>query len=130
MARYDHLPIYRSAMQLAVHLENTVRGFPRYVKYTLGSEMRHLSQKIVALVIRANNERVKLPALLELRETVELLLVQARLCQETNGFRSFATFSATVELAGQVARQNEGWLKASCARGAPEPPVSRAAGVR
>ena len=31
MARYDHLPIYRSAMRLAVHLENTVRGFPRYV---------------------------------------------------------------------------------------------------
>ncbi len=31
MARYDHLPIYRSAMKLAVHLENTVRGFPRYV---------------------------------------------------------------------------------------------------
>jgi hypothetical protein len=34
MARYDHLSIYRSAMRLAVHLENTVRGFPRYVKYT------------------------------------------------------------------------------------------------
>ena len=59
MARYDHLPIYRSAMKLAVHLEQTVRGFPRYVKYTLGSEMRHEAQRIVGLVIRANNEREK-----------------------------------------------------------------------
>lgn len=57
MARYDHLPIYRSAMKLAVHLENTVRGFPRYAKYTLGSEMRLAAQKIVVLIIRANGER-------------------------------------------------------------------------
>ena len=84
MARYDHLPIYRSAMQLAVHLENTVRGFPRYVKYTLGSEMRQLSQKIVALVIRANGERDKSAVLIELRETVELLLVQAPVGQQSS----------------------------------------------
>jgi len=30
MAQYEHLPIYREAMRLAVHLENTVRGFARY----------------------------------------------------------------------------------------------------
>lgn len=60
MARYDHLPIYRSAMRLAVHLENTVRGFPRYVKYTLGSEMRQQSQRIIGLIIRANGERNRL----------------------------------------------------------------------
>ena len=27
MAQYEHLPIYRSAMKLAVHLEVVVRGF-------------------------------------------------------------------------------------------------------
>jgi hypothetical protein len=46
MARYDHLPIYRSAMKLAVHLENMVRGFPRYSKYTLGNEMRVQAQNV------------------------------------------------------------------------------------
>ena len=40
MPQYEHLPIYREAMRLAVHLENVVRGFARYHKYTLGSEMR------------------------------------------------------------------------------------------
>lgn len=49
MARYEHLPIYRSAMKLAVHLENVVRGFPRYTKYTLGSEMRILAQHTMHL---------------------------------------------------------------------------------
>jgi hypothetical protein len=27
MAQYEHLPIYRDAMRLAVHIENTVSGF-------------------------------------------------------------------------------------------------------
>lgn len=37
MARYDHLPIYRAAFDLAVHLEQIVRHFDRYHKYTLGT---------------------------------------------------------------------------------------------
>ncbi len=36
MARYEHLPIYRDALALAVHLEKVVAGFSRYHKYTLG----------------------------------------------------------------------------------------------
>jgi hypothetical protein len=29
MAQYEHLPIYRNDIKLAVHLEITVRGFSR-----------------------------------------------------------------------------------------------------
>ena len=32
MARYENLPIYKRAMDLAVLLENAVHGFPRYHK--------------------------------------------------------------------------------------------------
>ena len=39
MARYDHLPIYRAAFDLAVHLEQIVRHFDRYHKYTLGTDL-------------------------------------------------------------------------------------------
>jgi hypothetical protein len=53
MAQYEHLPIYREAMRLAVHLENTVRGFARYHEYTLGSELRNGSRRIVELIIKA-----------------------------------------------------------------------------
>jgi len=41
MARYEHLPIYKKAMDLAVYLEKIVRGFSRYHKYTLGSELAY-----------------------------------------------------------------------------------------
>ncbi len=34
MARYEHLPIYKQAMDVAVHFERVVAGFSRYHKYT------------------------------------------------------------------------------------------------
>ena len=114
MARHEHLPIYRSAMKLAVHLENTVRGLPRYVKYTLGSDMRLNGQQIVGLIVRANSQRNRFETLCQLRAAVESLLVQARICQETGGFRSFAAFAAIVELAGDVIRQNDGLWSIPC----------------
>lgn len=36
MARYRHPPIWQTALDLAVRLEQAVRRFPRYHKYTLG----------------------------------------------------------------------------------------------
>ena len=40
MARYERLPIWNDAMQLAVHLERCVARFPRYHKYALGTQLR------------------------------------------------------------------------------------------
>ncbi len=37
MARYEHLPIYKQAMDVAVHFEKVVAGFSRYHKYTEAS---------------------------------------------------------------------------------------------
>ena len=67
MARYEHLPIYKQAMDVAVHFEKVVAGFSRYHKYTLGSELRNKSREIVAQIIRANAERDKAPKLVEPR---------------------------------------------------------------
>lgn len=53
MARYEHLPIYKQAMDVAVHFEKLVAGFSRYHKYTLGSELRNKSREIVALIVNA-----------------------------------------------------------------------------
>src|SRR5690554_4947760 len=57
MARYRHLPIRKAAMDLAVHLEQAVRRFSRYHKYTLGSELRQTAQRLCRLVARANDAR-------------------------------------------------------------------------
>jgi hypothetical protein len=71
MARYEHLPIYKKAMDLTVYFEKTVRNFSPYNKYTLGSELREKSRQIVELIIKANFTKERLPLLLELRERLE-----------------------------------------------------------
>jgi hypothetical protein len=43
MAQYEHLPIYKKAMDVAVYFEKIVKNFSRYNKYTLGSELREKS---------------------------------------------------------------------------------------
>ncbi len=67
MAQYEHLPIYKKAFELSLFLENEVKNFSRYHKYTLGSELRDKSRRAAILIIRANSRTDKLGILLELR---------------------------------------------------------------
>ena len=98
MARYEHLPIYRDALNLAVHFEKIVANFSRYHKYTLGTEMRNASRQAVKMVIHANNQADKVQALQALREHLEELLLLIRLAKEVEAFKSFNAYSHVVEL--------------------------------
>ena len=40
MARYEHLPIYKAALDLTVHMEKLVAGFSHDHKSTLGIVFR------------------------------------------------------------------------------------------
>jgi hypothetical protein len=111
MARYDHLPIYQSAMAVAIHCEKVVAGFSRYHKYTLGSELRNTSREIVNVIVAANSAREKLPRLLTLRERLESLLILMRLCKEVKAFKSFKAFQFAIEQVVAVSKQNEGWIR-------------------
>lgn len=111
MARYEHLPIYKTAMDFAVYVEQVVRNFSRYHKYTLGSELRQQSRELVTVIIRANSRREKLPVLEELRERLEALLVLLRIGQEVRAFQNAAAYGRAAELVVALSRQNEGWIK-------------------
>ena len=111
MARYAHLPIYKQAMDVAVHFEKVVAGFSRYHKYTLGTELRNKSREIVSQIIRANAERDKAPKLIELRGQLDELFILIRLAKEVQAFKSFSAYQFTVEQVASICRQNEGWLR-------------------
>jgi hypothetical protein len=117
MARYEHLPIYKQAMDVAVYFERAVAGFSRYHKYTLGTELRNHSREIVGLIVRANSAEDKRPALLALRERLDALLVSMRIAKEVQAFKSFAAYQQAVEAVVSICRQNEGWLKSLGAKG-------------
>lgn len=113
MAQYEHLPIYKKAMDLAVYVENTVRGFSRYHKYTIGADLRNLSHETVRLIISANNATDKISVLSALRDTIEQMKVTIRICKEVKAFRSFSSFQYAAEAAVNLGRQCEGWLQSA-----------------
>jgi hypothetical protein len=111
MARYEHLPIYKKALETAVYFEKVVAGFSRYHKYTLGTDMRDKSREIVGLIVKANSAKEKLPLLLNLRDKLEELMILIRICKEVKAFKSFKSFQFAIEETVSISRQNEGWIK-------------------
>jgi hypothetical protein len=109
MARYEHLPIYKKAFDLAVYVDNMVRGFSRYHKYTHGTDLRNGTRQVLRLIIRANNTFDKEPHLLEMREVLEDFMVSLRLCKELKVFPNFNSFVYCLNEAVGISRQNEGW---------------------
>ena len=111
MARYEHLPIYKAAMDLTVYIEQVVRNFSRYHKYTLGSDLRQQSRELVTLIIRANSRPDKLLVLHDLRERLEAFQVLLRISKEVQAFQTFHSYAHAAELVVALSRQNEGWIK-------------------
>ncbi len=113
MARYEHLPVYKKAMELAVYLQTVVKNFSRYNKYSVGADLREQSRKILQLIIRANSSRSREQALTELVETCETLKTTIVFAKETRAFSGFNSFQHACGLAVILCKQSEGWLQSS-----------------
>ncbi|AUR52610.1 four helix bundle protein [Aquella oligotrophica] len=111
MAKYEHLPIYKGALDLAVYLEKAVSGFSRYHKYSLGADLRRIARQNISLIVRANSETDRLATLLLLRNSLEELMVGLRIAKELQTFKSLQSFIFAIEKVIQLSRQNEGWIK-------------------
>ena len=112
MARYEHLPIYREAYDLTVHIEQIVRNFSRYHKYTLGTDLRNKMRAALEMIVEANNARDRSERLLALRQQLENLKVLCRLCHDSGAFAGGTkSYLHVAERLTGLARQNEGWLK-------------------
>ena len=93
-------------------LEVAVRGFPRYHKYTLGTELRQAAHLICQEVAHAALwAPLRLQTLQRLVERIEALKISVQLAKELHAFVNFAQFQRVVELAVLVGRQSGGWLK-------------------
>lgn len=55
MHQMKQLPIWRDANQLMVAIELAVRHFPRYHKYSLGTDLRRQAMTVCRLIVRAYN---------------------------------------------------------------------------
>ena len=112
MARYEHLPIFRDAYDLTVHIEKIVRNFSRYHKYTLGSDLRKRSRIILDKIVQANSDRENRQArLLELRQELESFKVITRLCHDSLAFPNTRSYLHVAKRITNLAKQNEGWIR-------------------
>ena len=108
---YENLPVYKKALDLTVYFENIVSNFSRYHKYTIGTELRNLSRKILVLIAKANIRRERKNALQETLEKLEELKILIRICKEIKAFRSFKSYEFATRSTVEVAKQCEGWLR-------------------
>jgi hypothetical protein len=107
MARYDHLPIYRSAFVFATEINKSVALFSRYHKYGIGEDLRRISYDILARIVRVNNSEDKMSLLLELRDHTEKAVILCRLAFELNAFSSIGNYEKVITPLSETSRQIE-----------------------
>jgi len=117
MARSARPAIWADALRLALEIEQAVRGFARYHKYTLGADLRRQAAQICRLVAQAARfARHRAAALERLVLEVEALKTTIYLAKELQAFASFAQFERVVQLAVLVGKQSGGWFKQAAKR--------------
>jgi len=109
----ENLPIYKSALSLAVYMETIVRGFEKYHKYTMGVDLRVKSKALLFDISRANLSANKVRDLVVLRDTCEEMKMLIQLSKELKAFKDFKQFEHSSLLSVTVCKQAQAWLKAS-----------------
>lgn len=108
---YENLPVYKKALDLTVYIENIVRNFSRYNKYTVGTELRNLSRHILVLIAKANIKVTRKEYLIEVLEKLEEFKILIRICKEIKAFHFLNSYEVSSKLAIEIIKQCEGWLR-------------------
>ena len=112
MARYKHLPIYRSSYELLVKVTRLSRHFQRDFKYTLGDSLREETIKLVLAIYRANSASDKTHLIELVLEQVQILDLILRLCRDMR-LLSTEAYTECVILTDSLSQQAQGWKSSS-----------------
>jgi hypothetical protein len=105
-------PIVKLAERVMVDIENVVRGFSRYHKYTVGTELRDHARQVTRCAHRAWRDHESRACWLnQLVFAVDDLKLTLQLSQRLKAFKSFAQFEALARLVSDLGRQCGGWQK-------------------
>ena len=110
---YNNLPIFKSALDLVVFVEEMVKGFDRYHKYTIGAELRGQSKSILFGIAKANMTKERKNELENLRDRCEEMKMLLLVAKEIKCFKSFKTFEQSSRLTIVVCKQVQGWLNST-----------------
>ena len=114
-----------------LEIEQAVRRFPRYHKYTHGSRLRDQAMAVTQLAHRAWRDQAQRPRwTTDLVWAVDELKLSLQLGKQIQAFVSFRQFDMLARLASDLGKQCGGWRKQqhrdSQNVGAGKPPPQRA----
>lgn len=112
MARYLHLPIYKTGYELLGQIVRVTKELPREYKFTLGQRLRDEVIDVLVLVYRANSQKDKTAVLAEILERVLVIELLIRLCHDLK-ILSRRHYAGLAEITESLARQTEGWKKSA-----------------
>jgi hypothetical protein len=124
-------PIVKAAERLLLEIEQAVRRFPRYHKYTHGTQLREQAMGIARLAHRAwRDHQHRGTWTTKLIWAVDDLKLSLQLGKQIEAFVSFAQFDMLARLCSDLGKQCGGWRKQqhrdSQNAGADKPPPQRA----
>jgi hypothetical protein len=105
-------PICKAAERLLLEIEQAVRRFPRYHKYTHGTRLREQAMEIAQLAHRAwRDQSQRAMWTTKLVWAVDDLKLSLQLGKQIEAFASFAQFEMLARLCAGLGKQCGGWRK-------------------
>jgi hypothetical protein len=109
---YTLPPIVKAAERLLLEIEQAVRRFPRYHKYTHGTRLREQAMAIAQLAHRAWRDQAHRGMwTTKLVWAVDDLKLSLQLGKQIEAFVSFAQFEMLARLCADLGKQCGGWRK-------------------
>jgi hypothetical protein len=109
MARYEHLPIYKSVYDLNLYFFKLSRGFPKDFKYTLAEDIKNLLSELLDQIIIANNVADKQENLGNAEIIVERIKIKNRLLHDLK-VTKLSSYKYFAENLIEISKQIEKWL--------------------
>jgi len=109
------LPIWRDANRFLLAIEQAVKAFPRYHKYTLGSELRKNALQVCNLIVQVwHDKQQQCLKLQQLNGLIDEIKIQLHLAKKLQAIVGFASFESLAQQAVQLGKQSGGWYKTKC----------------
>jgi hypothetical protein len=109
MAKYKHLPIYKTTYELLEMVTRKTKDFPKDFKYSLGDKIRNECIELVVFIYKANSENKKQEDIANILERVQVIELMLRLSRDLRILNT-KSFSEIVALTDSLGRQAQGWL--------------------
>ncbi|MGI6393995.1 MAG: four helix bundle protein [bacterium] len=107
MGDLNKMAVYRKAFEYMVYIEQSVRNFSRYNKYSIGSELRKRARSMTLQFALFNKKKSheKIAVLSELQKSVEEAKIELTLSRELLTFKKYEAWYHGAQILEEIGRQ-------------------------